>query len=91
MDGRQRKARPEQPAKSVKSVESVVSLFLFILIGVLTAAVGELQYSVFIRGDWANLFGSMVFNAVYLAGAFVVSRLLFRLWPRRVAFVAAVA
>jgi hypothetical protein len=55
MDGGQRKARPEQPAKSVKSVESVVSLFLFILIGVLTAAVGELQYSVLIRGDWANL------------------------------------
>ena len=72
--------------KSVKSVQSVVSLLLFVLIGVLTAAVGELQFSVFIRGDWANLFGSMVFNAVYLAGAFVVTRLLFRLWPRRVAF-----
>ena len=64
-------------------MESVVSLLLFILIGVLTAAVGELQYSVFIRGDWANLFGSMVFNAVYLAGAFVVSRLLFRLLFKR--------
>ena len=72
--------------KSVKSVQSVVSLLLFILIGVLTAAVGELQFSVFIRGDWANLFGSMVFNAVYLAGAFVVTRLLFRLLPRRAAF-----
>ena len=72
--------------KSVKSVQSVVPLPLFVLIGVLTAAVGELQFSVFIRGDWANLFGSMVFNAVYLAGAFVVTRLLFRLWPRRVAF-----
>ena len=72
--------------KSVKSVQSVVSLLLFVLIGVLTAAVGELQFSVFIRGDWANLFGSMVFNAVYLAGAFVVTRLLFRLLPRRAAF-----
>jgi hypothetical protein len=87
MDGRQAKARLEQPAKSVKSAESVVSFFLFVLIGVLTAAVGELQFSVFIRGDWANLFGSMVFNAAYLVGAFVVSRLLFRLWPRRAAFV----
>ena len=77
--------------KSVKSVQSVVSLLLFILIGVLTAAVGELQFSVFIRGDWANLFGSMVFNAVYLAGAFVVTRLLFRLLPRRVAFLLTVA
>ena len=77
--------------KSVKSVQSVVSLLLFILIGVLTAAVGELQFSVFIRGDWANLFGSMVFNAVYLAGAFVVTRLLFRLLPRRAAFLLTVA
>ena len=67
----------------MKSVQSVVSLFLFVLIGVLTAAVGELQYSVFIRGDWANLVGSMVFNAVYLTGAFVVTRLLFRLLPCR--------
>ena len=77
--------------KSVKSVQSVVSLLLFVLIGVLTAAVGELQFSVFIRGDWANLFGSMVFNAVYLAGAFVVTRLLFRLLPRRAAFLLTVA
>ena len=77
--------------KSVKSVQSVVSLLLFVLIGVLTAAVGELQFSVFIRGDWANLFGSMVFNADYLAGAFVVTRLLFRLLPRRVAFLLTVA
>ena len=77
--------------KSVKSVQSVVPLPLFVLIGVLTAAVGELQFSVFIRGDWANLFGSMVFNAVYLAGAFVVTRLLFRLLPRRAAFLLTVA
>ena len=77
--------------KSVKSVQSVVPLPLFVLIGVLTAAVGELQFSVYIRGDWANLFGSMVFNAVYLAGAFVVTRLLFRLLPRRAAFLLTVA
>ena len=75
----------------MKSVQSVVTFLLFVLIGVLTAAVGELQYSVFIRGDWANLFGSMVFNAVYLAGAFVLTRLLFRLLPQRAAFLVAVA
>ena len=75
----------------MKSVQSVVRFLLFVLIGVLTAAVGELQYSVFIRGDWANLFGSMVFNAVYLTGAFVVTRLLLRLLPRRAAFLLAVA
>ncbi len=63
---------------------------LFVLVGVLTAAVGELQYSVFIRGDWANLLGSMVFNAVYLTGAFVVVWALFRLLPRRAAFLACV-
>jgi hypothetical protein len=77
--------------QSVKSVKSVVAFLLFVLIGVVTAAVGELQYSVFIRGDWANLFGSMVFNAAYLAGAFALTRLLLRLWPRRPAFVITVA
>ena len=70
---------------------AVGEFVLFVLIGVLTAAVGELQYSVFIRGDWANFYGSMVFNAVYLSGAFVVTRLLFRIFPSRVAFVATVA
>jgi len=64
---------------------------LFVLVGVLTAAVGELQYSVFIRGDWANLLGSMVFNAVYLTGAFAVTWSLFRLLPRRAAFLVSVA
>jgi hypothetical protein len=64
---------------------------LFVLIGVVTAAIGELQFSVFIRGDWANLFGSMVFNAFYLTGAFVVTRLIFRLAPRRLAFLVCVA
>ena len=49
------------------------------------------QYSVLIRGDWANLFGSMFFNAFYLSGAFVLTRLLFRVLPRRAAFVVIVA
>ena len=60
--------------------------FLFVLVGVATAAVGELQFSVFIRGDWANLYGSMFFNALYLTGAFAITRLLFRFLPRRAAF-----
>ena len=70
---------------------AVGAFVLFVVVGVLTAAVGELQYSVFIRGDWANFYGSMAFNAVYLSGAFVVMRLLFRLFPPRVAFVITVA
>lgn len=59
---------------------------LFVVVGVITAAVGELQFSVFIRGDWANLYGSMFFNALYLTGAFSVTRVVFRLVPRRAAF-----
>lgn len=64
---------------------------LFVLIGVLTAGVGELQFSVFVRGDWANLFGSMIFNALYLTGAYLATRLLFRALPRRAAFLVSVA
>lgn len=65
---------------------AVGALVLFVLIGVLTAAVGELQYSVFIRGDWVNFYGSMVFNAVYLSGVFVVTRLLSRLFSPQPVF-----
>ena len=55
---------------------------LFVFVGVITAAVGELQFSVFVRGDWANLYGSMFFNALYLTGAFLATRLIFRFLPR---------
>ena len=72
-------------------MQPLLSFLLFVLVGVLTAAVGELQYSVFIRGDWANLFGSMVFNTLYLTGAFIVSRILFRFASRRPAFLMCVA
>lgn len=65
--------------------------FVFVLIGVLTAAVGELQFSVFVRGDWANLYGSILFNALYLTGAFLATRFLFRALPRRAAFLVCVA
>lgn len=43
---------------------------------------------VVIRGDWANFYGSVVFNALYLSGAFVITRLIFRLVGRHdIAFV----
>lgn len=61
-----------------KFAAEIVRLALFVVVGILTAAVGELQYSVFIREDWANLFGSIFFNALYLTGAYFVGRLLFR-------------
>ena len=67
-------------------MQPLLSLLLFVLVGVLTAAVGEFQYSVFVRGDWANLFGSMFFNTLYLTGAFIVTRVVFRVAPRRAAF-----
>lgn len=64
---------------------------LFVGLGIVVAAIGELQFSVLVRGDWANLFGSMVFNVFYLTGAFVVTRLVLRLLPRRVAFLVGAA
>ncbi len=67
-------------------LRSAGNWLVFVVVGVLTAAVGELQFSVFIRGDWANLYGSMGFNAVYLTGAFLVTRLIFRMTSRRAAF-----
>ncbi len=80
-----------RPATRPPLASFASSLLPFVLIGVLTAAVGELQFSVFIRGDWANLYGSMFVNALYLTGAFVVTRLLFRALPRRAAFIISVA
>lgn len=71
---------------SHRLARSVWRWLLFVSIGVVVAAVGELQFSVLVRGDWANLYGSMVFNAVYLSGAFLVTLLIFRLLPQRLAF-----
>ena len=67
-------------------IRSAGNWLVFVLVGVITAAVGELQFSVFIRGDWANLYGSMFFNALYLTGAFLVVNIIFRLRARRAAF-----
>ena len=67
-------------------IRSAGNWLVFVLVGVITAAVGEMQFSVFIRGDWANLYGSMFFNALYLSGAFVLANIIFSLLPRRAAF-----
>lgn len=58
-------------------------LLAFVSLGVLVVVVGEIQYSVFIRGDTANLVGSMGFNAMYLTLWAVVVALLLRLLGRR--------
>lgn len=76
----------QRPSTRFSLLHAIGNWLVFAIIGVITAAVGELQFSVFIRGDWANLYGSMFFNALYLTGAFVVTRLLFRALPRRAAF-----
>ncbi len=43
--------------------------------GLLTAAVGEWQFSVFLRDDLANFLGSLAFNTLYLSGVYLVTRL----------------
>ena len=45
-------------------------------IGLVIAGIGETQFSVFIRSDISNLIGSVVFNALYLTVAGLVSGLL---------------
>jgi hypothetical protein len=64
-------------------IRSVGRFVAFVLLGVFIAAVGEVQFSVFIRGDVANLIGSMGFNALYLAAWAVVTWLLLRFLGRR--------
>ncbi len=48
----------------------------FLLLGLLTAAIGEWQFSVFLRDDLDNFIGSLFFNTLYLAGVYVLARLL---------------
>ncbi len=52
---------------------SVLRMIGFVGIGLVVAGIGEMQFSVFIRSDINNLIGSLVFNAVYLAVASLVS------------------
>lgn len=65
----------------------------FVLLGLLTAAVGERQFSVFLRHDLENFAGSPAFNALYLTGVYVVTRPFFAALsrhPRGVALYAVV-
>jgi hypothetical protein len=49
-------------------VKSILQSIQFIFVGLFTAAVGEWQFSVFLRSDLQNIFGSLAFNTLYLAG-----------------------
>ena len=51
-------------------------LIAFVIIGIAIAAIGETQFSVFIRSDVGNLLASIVFNALYLSLCCLVSNLL---------------
>lgn len=64
-------------------LHALLRLLAFVAGGVLVVVVGEIQYSVFIRGDVANLIGSMGFNALYLSVWGLVVGLLLRLMGRR--------
>lgn len=63
--------------------KSMARLVAYVAIGVLVAVIGEVQYSVFIRGDVANLIGSMGFNVLYLTGAAGVAWPIFRTLGKR--------
>lgn len=52
------------------------TLLQFLLLGLLTAAIGEWQFSVFLRDDLDNFIGSLAFNTLYLMGVYVITRLL---------------
>lgn len=54
----------------------MIRFFQFILLGLLTAAIGEWQFSVFLRDDLDNFIGSLFFNTLYLTGVYVLTRLL---------------
>ncbi|MCX7609813.1 MAG: DUF5696 domain-containing protein [Anaerolineales bacterium] len=58
----------------------------FLLLGLLTAAVGEWQFSVFLRSDLRNFFGSLGFNALYLTGVYLLTRPMLSLLRKRLAF-----
>lgn len=65
----------------------MIRFFQFILLGLLTAAIGEWQFSVFLRDDLDNFTGSLAFNALYLTGVYVLTRLLLTTLRNRPKFI----
>jgi hypothetical protein len=59
----------------------------FVLLGLLTAAIGEWQFSVFLRDDLDNFIGSLVFNTLYMTGVYLVTRLLLTVLRNRPKFI----
>lgn len=63
------------------------TLLQFLLLGLLTAAIGEWQFSVFLRDDLDNFLGSLFFNTLYLVGVYVLARLLLTTLRKRPKFI----
>lgn len=63
------------------------SLAQFLLLGLLTAAIGEWQFSVFLRNDLDNFIGSLFFNTLYLIGVYLLTRLLLTTLRNRPKFI----
>lgn len=59
----------------------------FVLLGLLTAAIGEWQFSVFLRDDLDNFIGSLVFNTLYMTGVYLVTQLLLTVLRNRPKFI----
>jgi hypothetical protein len=68
-------------------MRSIIKIIQFIFLGLLTAAIGEWQFSVFLRNDPDNFIGSVVFNTLYMSGVYLVTRLLLTTLRNRPKFI----
>ncbi|MCG2785533.1 MAG: hypothetical protein L6461_10555 [Anaerolineae bacterium] len=68
-------------------MRNVIKITQFIFLGLLTAAIGEWQFSVFLRNDLDNFIGSVVFNTLYMSGIYLVTRLLLTTLSNRPKFI----
>lgn len=59
----------------------------FILLGLLTATIGEWQFSVFLRDDLDNFIGSLFFNTLYMSVVYLVMRVLLTTLRNRPKFI----
>lgn len=68
-------------------MKNIFQLLKFVFAGLLTAAVGEWQFSVFQRNDLDNFIGSLAFNTLYMTGVYLVTRILLTTLRNRPKFI----
>lgn len=68
-------------------MKTLFKILLFILPGLLTVAIGEWQFSVFLRNDLDNFIGSLFFNTLYLGGVYLITRILLTTLRNRPKFI----